>query len=400
MERRRILMLTQFYAPEKIGSAPVMTSIAEWLAAQGHYVTVLTARPHYPEMRVAPEYRLGNRDRETVNGVTVRRLPIRPVGGGGAFARLWAEGLLWVSAMKCRYTEPSLHHETVISLCPSFLIVHAAKYFVAPGGRHVCIVHDIQSDLAGALKIGVAGRLDGILRWGESATFNRTDAVVALSEAMRDTLVANGTTSPITVLPPQVDTNAIRPLPRPDGTSPTLLYSGNLGRKQGIGQVLAMAARLEVLRPAARIVIRGSGNQEAELRSRRAELHLRNVSFAPLAPQERMAQAMAEGDVHLVPQLPEAADATVPSKVFAIMASGRPFIATALPGSMLHRLTEDSGAGVCVSPDDPPAFAAAAAALLDDAGWRTALGEAGRNWVVANAGSDAVMKKLLQTLAG
>ena len=56
---RRVLILSQFYAPEKIGSAPVMAEIAEWLAANGFDVTVLAARPHYPEMVVPPDYRGG-----------------------------------------------------------------------------------------------------------------------------------------------------------------------------------------------------------------------------------------------------------------------------------------------------------------------------------------------------
>lgn len=400
MTPRCVLIVTQFYAPEKIGSAPVMAETAEWLAAHGFEVTVLAARPHYPEMFVPAEYRRGARDRETVNGVRLVRLPVWPLRGGGLLARLWIEGWLLLGALWRRAVEPRLRRPLVLSLCPSIFTVLAAHAFVARGGRHVAVVHDIQSGLAGALGIGALGPVPRLLRWLERTALNRTDAIVVLSDGMRDALRSNGIARPITVLPPQVNTETIRPQPRPDGQPPTLLYSGNLGRKQGIEQVLDMAARLASLMPAARVVIRGNGNQEDQLKARAGELGLANLSFAPLAPTERIAAAMAEGDVHLVPQVPDGANAAVPSKVFAIMAAGRPFIATAVPGSTLDHVAQASGAGVCVPPNDPDAFAAAAVALLNDGARRAAMGAAGRAWVEANASNAAIMKSFAAVLAG
>src|SRR3546814_8532879 len=77
---------------------------------------------------------------------------------------------------------------------------------------------------------------------------------------MRARMRALGVRVPIEVLPIWVDTDAIRPLP-PFTGSPTLLYSGNLGRKQGLGQVVALAETLQQSRPDITVLVRGAGSR-------------------------------------------------------------------------------------------------------------------------------------------
>src|SRR5262249_50078966 len=78
------------------------------------------------------------------------------------------------------------------------------------------------------------------------------------------------------------------------------------------------------------------------------------------------------------PQDPEAADFAMPSKVFNIMAAARPFVATARDGTSLWRLAEESGAFLCVPPNDARAFADAIQRLAGDAAMRETLGGRGR----------------------
>ena len=91
--------------------------------------------------------------------------------------------------------------------------------------------------------------------------------------------------------------------------------------------------------------------------------------------------APAAGHIHLVPQNPQAAAVAVPSKVYNIMAVGRPFVATALPDSTLWLLQKQSGAFLCVPPNEPSTFAEAVLKLADDPHLRAELGRRGREFV-------------------
>jgi len=99
-----------------------------------------------------------------------------------------------------------------------------------------------------------------------------------------------------------------------------------------------------------------------------------------------------------VPQNPQAAAFAVPSKVYNIMAVGRPFVATALPDSTLWQLQRQSGAFLCVPPDDPPSFAQAVIQLADDSRLRHELGRRGREFVEANYAKPRILGHLVDRL--
>jgi colanic acid biosynthesis glycosyl transferase WcaI len=146
------------------------------------------------------------------------------------------------------------------------------------------------------------------------------------------------------------------------------------------------------------IVLRGDGNQAGELLEQISRLGLTNIRLAELQPNEALGAALAAGDIHLVPQRPDAAAFAVPSKVFNIMAVGRPFVATALPDSLLWRLQRQSGAFLCVPPDDPPSFAEAVIRLADDSRLRQELGRRGREFVEAHYAKPRILGHLMDRL--
>ncbi len=394
----RLLLVAQSYWPEPAGSAPMMTDLATAFAAAGCDTTVLTARPNYPGNRVYDGYETGAQDRGTVAGVRIERSITIPPSGGGLGARLRHEGVLHAGFAASLARGRVGKHAAVLSLCPSILSVLLADRFTAPGGRHIAIVHDIQSGLAGALGMGGTLAITAI-RALERAALNRADGIVVLSDPMRTVLRELGVTRPITVIPPHVDADAIHPRPRPD-QPPTALYSGAFARKQGLEQVLEMARHLADVMPDARILLRGQGGLEEELKAQARTMALTNVTFAPLAPQDRLNAALAEGDVHLVPQRPEGAAFAMPGKAVTILAAGRPFVATCRTGSALAVLETEIGAFLCTPPDDPLAMAQAVAVLLADPARAAAMGRRGRAWVEGNATRAVALDRYAALLTG
>jgi len=375
-----ILFVTRYFWPELIGSAPFTRDIADWLAKEGRQITVLSGLPHYPGTTVFPAYQGGRLQHETMGNVVIERVRSGPPRHGSAVARILNEAGFLARGLGALLGGRIKRHPVVLALCPSILCVVLALAGRQRGGSAIAIVHDIQSGLAERLGMN-GGRLARLMRWVERVTLDRVDLVVVLSQEMKDQLRRIGVTAPIDVVPLWVDTDEIQPVEPATRPAIKVLYSGNLGRKQGLSQVVAMAAQLAMRRPEIEIVLRGNGNQAQELVADIENRGLDNVRVAELQPNEGLATALAAGDIHLVPQNPQAASFAVPSKVYNIMAVGRPFVATALPDSTLWRLQKQSGAFLCVPPNEPLSFAEAVLKLADDPQLRRELGRRGREFV-------------------
>jgi len=392
-----IQIVSLYYWPEKAGSAPPVQQMAEALAEGGHQVTVMTARPAYPEMTVYPEYAEGARDQEQHRGVSITRLPLASYRPGGSLrSRLLTEASFALRAWLRLLRDP--RPEVVIAVCPSILAVLAVRLSLSRRVGRLALVHDLQSGLATSLGLAQRTAIGALLRALERAALQPMARIVTLSEAMAQAIRALGVTTPISIIPPTVDDQLIQPLPEPSGPI-RLLYSGNLGRKQGLEQLIDLAAELQRRGNPATLIIRGDGNHRAALQQRAASLALSNLRFEPLYPAERLAEGLAEGHIHLVPQNPVGASFAVPSKIYSIMAAGRPCVCTAERGSPLDQLRAAADAFVICPPNQPDQFAGAIERLIAAPAVRARLGRHGRAYVEQHAGRAVALRAYQGLLA-
>lgn len=388
-----VLFVTQHYAPEEIGSGPYCTDIAAYLHRRGRAVTVLTGWPHYPDAGRFTAFRPG-RDETARPGPVIERLRHWMPRRRSVVGRIAGEMLFLLGGVWALLVGRVRRCDLVLSLCPSIFAVALGQLATKRDGRHLVLVHDIQSGLAGGLGMVRFGLLLRLMRLAERIVLNRADGLLVLSEDMRVRLRQLGIRGSIDILPIWVDTSEIHPQLHRGHAAPVLLYSGNLGRKQGLDQVLALAERLAVSRPDISIVLRGAGGEHAALAAAIAERGLVNLQLEDLVPRDRLADGLADGDIHLVPQNPDGADFAVPSKIFSIMAAGRSFVTTALPGSALWRLAAETGAFLCVPPHDPAAFEAAILRLAGDDRLRIAMEENGRRHIERCYDRDRLLARL------
>lgn len=393
--------MAQYYWPEQIGSAPFMTDLAQWFAERGVRVTVLASRPHYPEFKVRQGFRSGERDDEEVEGVRIVRLPTYAPRGGRSVLRLISETCMLAGGLAALAVGRVKRARLVVSLCPSILAVLVGVMAKQARGLHIAVIHDIQSGLVGGLRLLWGKSWIQVLRGIETWVLNRTDLVIVLTESMRAVLRQQGVRAPIEVLPIWVDPERLFPTHVPRASrSPLVLYSGNLGRKQGLLQVVRMAEILQERLPEARVVLRGDGSHREALQRHVRERKIANVEFDALSTPEQLNDHLNEADVHVVPQDPNAADYAIPSKIYAIMSAGQAFVCTAASGSALCSLQSETGAFLCVAPHDAQALAQAVEELIRNPELRQELGRRGRRWVERHASRTEVLSRLTALLEG
>jgi colanic acid biosynthesis glycosyl transferase WcaI len=213
----------------------------------------------------------------------------------------------------------------------------------ARGSRHFIWEMDIYPDVAVALRYfkngGIADRVTGILAdWSR----HHADGIIALGECMKDRLISRGIPAEqILVADNWADSRAISVLPRPgDPNQLVLLYSGNLGLAHDVG---TMIGAMRELRNDARFrfIFVGGGARRAELAATVASEHLDSVEFRSYVQRESLSESLSVGDIGLVTQRDDCCGAVVPSKVYGLLAAGRPILfigpAEATPARIIRR---------------------------------------------------------------
>jgi len=384
----RIAVLGLNYAPEEIGIGRYTTGMAEALAARGHAVEVIAGRPYYPHWQVPAAFLRPRWSRGVEQGVAVTRcphyVPARPTGlrrmAHLASFALAALGPALRLALRRREHRP----QVVLCVAPALASVPVA-WLAARLARARLWVHVQDFEVEAAFATGLVsptGPAARLARAFENRVLSLADRVSTISPQMCARLIAKG------IAPTRVveirnwadDTAPARPADGQPyraewalGAARVALYSGNIANKQGI-EVIVDAARLLADRADLVFVICGEGPNRARLEQ--AAAGLPNIRFHPLQPMARVADLLALATVHLLPQIPGAADLLLPSKLTNMLASGRPVVATADPGTGLY--DEVHGCGACTPPGDAAALAEAIAALIDDPARSAALGEEGR----------------------
>lgn len=401
----RIAIVSINYHPEMTGIAVYSTGMAEHLARIGNEVDCYTAFPYYPQWRKAAEDRRALFRHAHVAGVSVRRhfihVPARP----SALGRIVMELSFVVSATLGYLAGPRADCTVIVS--PAlFLGIPIALAAKLKGSRTIFHVQDLQPDAAVELGMLRQGRLTDFFYWVERTTYRLVDRVSSISRGMVERIAAKGVPrDKLMLFRNWANDDVIVPLPRWTRFRRlwslrerfVVLYSGNMGVKQGLCVLLDCAERLRACRDIVFLIV-GEGGEKAELAASATARGLDNVLFQPLQPLRHLGRVLATADVSVIPQQRGITDIVMPSKLANIMASARPVIAAASADSELGRIVTDAGCGVLVAPGDAAALAAAILELRADAGRCERYGSNGRAYMEQHLSSRAVLEHFAREL--
>ena len=153
------------------------------------------------------------------------------------------------------------------------------------------------------------------------------------------------------------------------------MHSGNIGLSQNLDVILDAAERLRDRRDLVFALV-GDGARRQALESAAAARRLDNVRFFPYQPKAQLDDSFATADVFIVSLKPGIEGYIVPSKVYGILAAGRPFIAAVDPSCEVADIARDHRCGVLAAPGDAADLASRILALYDNRRETAAMGGA------------------------
>ena len=403
-KKLRLVVLCPHFSPDMAPTGVVMTRIVHEMAALGHELHVVTSLPWYREHAIESGWggKLWRVEKTEWGSIT----RVHPFPGKTkqnllrrAFGFVLFSAVVGLRSIVAGGLPRRVHG--VLSMSPPLtlgLTGWVTKLF--RGGMLVFNIQDIFPDAAAQTGAITNKQILRGARWLERVSYERSDAVVLLSEDLKQNVAAKLSGkfhNRLYVIPNFVDTSAIVPGDRMTNYRRELgiddrvivMYAGNVGFSQSLELVLAAAKSF----PSIAFVINGDGAARKSLQDKAKNENIDNVHFADYQPIERLSEVLASGDIHVVPLKTGLASVSVPSKMYSILSAGRPVLAAIDSNTEIPRTLAESGAGIAVAPDNEADFISALQILISDGVKRNEMGALGRTWVEHHASAGAVAKR-------
>lgn len=354
----RILVVSQYFWPETFRTNEVVKSLRDL----GHQVEVLTGQPNYPEGVVQSGYSAASLYTELHEGLTIHRVPLVPRGRGSAL-RLVINYLSFI--VSASVFGPWLLRGNrfdvilVFGLSPILQVIPAILLARIKGTRLVTWVQDLWPESLSATgfvhnqKILHAVAL--VVRW----IYRMNDLLLVQSQAFVERVAMMAGTTPVVYHPNPGElafsassSGQTSPLQLEPGFN--IVFAGNLGTVQALDTVLT-AAKLLRDQQDVRFVLVGSGSCSEWLQQEVNGLGLNNVKLPGRFPSADMPGILTQASALLVSLVKDPIiSLTIPSKVQAYLAAGKPIIAS-LDGEGARVVTE-AGAGVACPAENAQAL--------------------------------------------
>jgi|ERR1700736_5963778 colanic acid biosynthesis glycosyl transferase WcaI len=364
----RIIVWGINYWPELIGIAPCNVALCEYLAKEGHDTTALTAFAYYPTWKKDPKDRGRLSDSENINGVRVIRcwhfVPRRVRTAGRILHELSFVVISFLRLLSL--PRPDL----LLVVSPPFLLGPAARAASwIWGNRYVLHIQDLQPDAAINLRMVKSDWLVPLLRSLEQAAYEGAWRISTISHGVMDALKKRGVAKERLVFFPNGasresvnGTGHFRHANRFEPSDFLVVYSGNLGVKQGLENLLEAARNVK--NRAIQFIICGDGVEKERLW--KLADGLPNVRMKSLLEKREYEQMIADADLQAVSLTQCAGNVFFPSKLLNGCAAGKPVLAMCAPDSELAHVVQSNRCGVVIPHGDPCAVARTLDGLVGD----------------------------------
>ncbi|HLL90033.1 MAG TPA: glycosyltransferase family 4 protein [Tepidisphaeraceae bacterium] len=384
-----VLILNQTFHPDVASTGQLMWDLARHLRDAGHRVTVVTSRNFYGTNR------RHDRAIDDYGGIVVHRVGGTALGKRSTLARLLDFASFYAAAGVKLYREPAPDVTLALTSPPKVATLAMLQRWFrrTPADRPVRFVYHVMDLYPDAIVAsGMLSERSPLVRAVARVTRKTVataDATIALGRDMRQRIIDRYTPphpDRIHVVTPWADGDDLRPIDKVDnplanelGLADTfnVVYSGNLGVAH---DVYTIAAAIDATRDSRQLrwVFIGGGKRFDELREVSVEKRWPHLRLLPFQDRDKLNLSLNLADVHLVSQLPAFTGVVVPSKLFGILAVGKPTIMVGPGDAECSMILREARAGLVVPNGDAAGVVQAVRTLHDDVKLRRETGARAR----------------------
>ncbi len=401
--KNSISIITQFYPPDYAATGQFVYDLAGALAHQGCDVSVFTGMPGYAFRQTDVKHK------EHDNGVFVQRTGSIHLIPKRIRNKVFSSVLFLVrSLIKFRRGNMRGSH-LVLTSAPPFLGLIGWFYNKIFDHTYSCIIYDIYPEVA--VRLSVIAADHWIVKFWEFVNhkvWNRAESLIVLSEPMKQLLIQKHKhlADKIHVIHSWADPKFISPIAKSENWFAeqygltdyfVVLYSGNLGRCHDAETILKCAQLLSS-RADIKFVLIGNGVGSQIIKEAIASGALTNVLQLPYQDREVLPYSLTACDLSLVSILPNVGDTIAPSKMYGILAAGRPVAVICPEQSYLREIVDEGACGACFENGDAQGLADYICWLASNSDIQEKLGKNARKSLELHYTIDQAIPKYIDAL--
>lgn len=380
----RVWVVSELYYPEETSTGYLLTCTAEGIARR-FPVSVLCSQPTYAARgQRSPVY-------EERNGVQIYRCWGTTFDKDRILLRLINMMTITVSIFFSALVRFRRGDCVFVVTNPPALPFAVNLACWLRRAKCVLIIHDVYPEVLIATGIATSTAPPiRLIRWLTGLLYRRSERIVVLGRDMRELVrqkLPKGDERTV-IIPNWADLDLVEPRPRSANTllkeqglldKFVIQYAGNMGRTHGLEHLIAVAQRLQNSHPEVHFLLIGSGAKKRWVEQTAASLRLPNLTLLGNRPRSDQINFLNACDIALISFIPGMAGVSVPSRMYNIMAAGKPIIAMADKHSELAQVVTEEDIGWVIEPGDEAALertiieAASQPDLLRDMGNRARL---------------------------
>ncbi|MUL37279.1 glycosyltransferase family 4 protein [Gloeocapsopsis dulcis] len=399
----QLSIFTQFYPPDYAATGQLIEELAVQLGRLGIQVQVFTGQPGYAFRKASAPAK------ERLNRVSVQRSRTSRLFPARIRGKAINGLLFFIRCILHIIKHVGSGDILLLTSAPPFLPIIGYIAKLCFGTPYICLLYDLYPDVAVELQVvSSKNLLVKTWDWINKKVWQKADGLIVLSSTMKDRVTAKcpEASNKISIVHNWANPSWIIPIAKQNNWFAlkydlvkkfTVLYSGNMGRCHEMDTILAAARQLED--ESIQFVFIGGGAKRQSCIEQVKKLGLSNCQFLPYQDKQDLPYSLTACDLSLVSISPGMEGIVAPSKLYGILAAGRPVAAICESNSYLRSLLSEANCGAAFSNGDADGLTVFIRRLANDSYLSEQMGIAGRKYLQSNFTPEIIAKQYSKVLS-
>ena len=361
-DKKRMLIYAHYYYPDVASTGQILTDLAEGLK-DDFYITVICTVPSYGG-KIARHYRLHKYYYEDINGVEVIRVRVPEFKKNSKISRLFNITSYFFAAISATF---KTGHQDYIYAMSQPPILGGMLGVIGKRIKKAKLVYNIQDfnpEQIMAVNYVKNKMILNTVMAIDKHSCKKSDKIIVVGRDMKETLKKRFSKPPKQVcinnwideediIPLEKDNKKVKELRKAFGVEDkfVIMYSGNIGLYYDLLNLIKVIEKFKDNDKIAFVFV-GAGSIKDNLHEYANKHGMTNVVFAPYQDKEHLVYSLNVADVHLVVNAKGIKGVSVPSKLYGVMAAGKPVLGILEEGTEARCIVEESRCGLVANPGD------------------------------------------------